>query len=99
MSNIKLFETAQIRSVWSEKEQQCFFSGIEVAEARTGSVKPHHFWYRIKQREKISGIELSTICRQLWLPFHDGKERETGCANTEVRKRIPKNKVKTGDTL
>ena len=98
MNNFKLFEAEQTRSVWSEKEQQWFFSGIDVAEVRTGSVKPHHYWYRIKQREKISGIELSTICRQLWLPSPDGKERETDCANAEVRKRKPKNKVKTGDT-
>ena len=88
MSNIKLFESAQIRSVWLEDEQQWFFSVIDVVAALTDSAKPRDYWYRIKQREKISGIELSTICRQLKLPTPDGKERETDCANAEGLLRI-----------
>jgi len=38
----------------------------------------------MKIREKDdSGVELSTICRQLKLEAPDGKLRETDCANTE----------------
>jgi hypothetical protein len=88
MSNIKLFESAQIRSVWLEDEQKWFFSVVDVVAALTDSAKPRDYWYRIKQREKISGIELSTICRQLKLPSPDGKERETDCANAEGLLRI-----------
>ena len=88
MSNIKLFETTQIRSVWLKDEQQWFFSVVDVVGALTDSAKPRDYWYRIKQREKISGIELSTICRQLKLPSPDGKERETDCANAEGLLRI-----------
>ena len=96
MSNIKLFEPAQIRSVWLEDEQQWFLSIIEVVGALTKSVKIRGYWYRIKQREKISGIELSTIFRQLKPPSPVGKDRETDCTNAKVCKRIPMNKVKTG---
>ena len=88
MSNIKLFESTQIRSVWLEDEKQWFFSVVDVVGALTGSAKPRDYWYRIKQREKISGIELSTICRQLKLPSPDGKDRETDCANAEGLLRI-----------
>jgi len=88
MSNIKIFESTQIRSVWLEVEQQWFFSVVDVVGALTGSAKPRDYWYRIKQREKISGIELSTICRHLKLPSPDGKERETDCANAEGLLRI-----------
>ena len=88
MSNIKLFESTQIRSVWLEDEKQWFFSVVDVVGALTGSAKPRDYWYRIKQREKISGIELSTICRQLKLPSPDGKERETDCADAEGLLRI-----------
>ena len=88
MSNIKLFESTQIRSVWLEDEKQWFFSVVDVVGALTGSAKPRDSWYRIKQREKISGIELSTICRQLKLPSPDGKERETDCADAEGLLRI-----------
>ena len=88
MSNIKLFESTQIRSVWLKDKQQWFFSVIDVVAALTDSAKPRDYWYRIKQREKISGIELSTICRQLKLPSPDGKDRETDCANAEGLLRI-----------
>jgi hypothetical protein len=88
MSNIKLFESAQIRSVWNDKEQKWFFSVIDVVGALTDSPDSKDYWYRIKKREKISGIELSTICRQLKLEAPDGKLRATDCADTEGLLRI-----------
>jgi len=88
MSNIKLFESKQIRSIWSEKEQKWFFSVIDVVGALTDSPDPKDYWYRIKKREKISGVELSTICRQFKLEASDGKLRATDCANTEGLLRI-----------
>jgi hypothetical protein len=88
MSNIKLFESKHIRSVWDEKEQRWYFSIIDVVLALTESPDPKDYWYRIKKREKISGVELSTICRQLKLEAPDGKLRATDCANTEGLLRI-----------
>ena len=75
MSNIKLFESKQIRSIWSEDDQKWYFSIIDVVAALTDSQNPRDYWYRIKQREKISGMELSTICRQFKLEAPDGKRR------------------------
>jgi len=88
MSNLKLFESAQIRSVWSDKEQKWYFSVIDVVGALADSHDPKDYWYRIKKREKISGIELSTICRQLKLEAPDGKMRATDCADAEGLLRI-----------
>jgi len=88
MSNIKLFESKQIRSTWDEAEQKWYFSIIDVVAALTDSTNPRDYWYRIKQREKISGVELSTICRQLKLEAPDGKLRETDCSHTEGLLRI-----------
>lgn len=88
MSNIKLFESSQIRSVWSESDQRWYFSVIDVVAALTDSTNPRDYWYRIKQREKISGMELSTICRQFKLEAPDGKLRETDCAHSEGLLRI-----------
>ncbi|RII26959.1 MAG: phage antirepressor protein [Geobacter sp.] len=88
MSNIKLFELKQIRSIWDEKEQKWFFSVIDVVAALTDSPNPRDYWYRIKQREKINGIELSTICRQFKLEAPDGKLRKTDCSHAEGLLRI-----------
>jgi DNA-damage-inducible protein D len=88
MSNIKLFESAQIRSVWNDKEQKWFFSVVDVVQALTESPDPKDYWYRIKKREKIQGVELSTICRQLKLEASDGKKYLTDCSHAEGLLRI-----------
>jgi len=88
MSNIKLFETKNIRSVWNEEEQKWYFSVVDVVEVLTDSADPKDYWYRMKKREKVSGVELSTFCRRLKLESADGKYYLTDCANVEGLLRI-----------
>jgi len=97
MSNIKLFESRQIRSIWLDIERQWFFSVIDAVVPLTNRAKPCDYRYHNMQHENISRIELSTICRQLKLLTSVGKDRETDCVTTEVRKRITWNKIKPGD--
>lgn len=85
-AKLVVFQSKEIRrllvdNVW-------FFAVTDVIAALTDSDNPRDYWYRMKQREKISGIELSTICRQLKLEAPDGKLRATDCANTEGLFRI-----------
>jgi len=89
MSNIKLFESKQVRSHWDEKEEQWYFSIIDVVEILTNSANPRDYWFKMKIRIKTDdGLELSTICRQLKLKASDGKMRETDVANTQTLLRI-----------
>ncbi|CAN5327326.1 BRO family protein [soil metagenome] len=88
MSNVKLFEEKKVRSQWNEVEQQWYFSVVDVVEILTDSPDPKDYWYRMKKREKLSGIELSTICRQLKMESSDGKKYATDCSNTEGLLRI-----------
>jgi len=74
MSSIKLFESKKVRSHWDEKEEQWYFSVIDVVEILTDSPDPKDYWYRMKKREKLSGFELSTICRQLKMESSDRKK-------------------------
>jgi hypothetical protein len=60
---------------------------IDVVEALTDSADPKDYWYRIKKREKISGIELSTICRQLKLESSDGKIGKKILNNAQNRRK------------
>ena len=62
-----------------EKEEQWCFSVIDVVEILTDSSDPKDYWYRMIKREKLSGLELSTICRQLKLESSDGKKYATDC--------------------
>lgn len=62
---------------------------VDVVGALTDSNKPRVYWHAMKVRVKSeSGIELSTICRQLKLESSDGKKYDTDCANTEGLFRI-----------
>lgn len=89
MSNIKLFEDKQVRTYWDDKEEQWYFSIIDVVEVLTNSSNPRDYWFKMKIRVKTEdGIELSTICRQLKLKATDGKMRETDCASTQNLLRI-----------
>ena len=88
MSNIRLFESKQIRSEWNEDEQKWFFSVVDVVEVLTDSPDPKDYWYRVKKREKTIGNELSTLCRQLKLKSADGKKYLTDCADVEGLLRI-----------
>ncbi len=82
-----VFEGVKIRRTWHDN--QWYFSVVDVVEALTDSVDAKDYWYRLKKRElESSGIELSTICRQLKIQSSDGKKYETDCANTESMFRI-----------
>jgi hypothetical protein len=88
MSNIKLFEDKKVRSLWNEGEEEWYFSVVDVIEVLTDSSVPKDYWYRMKKREKLSGFELSTICRQLKIEATDGKKYATDCSSTEGLLRI-----------
>ncbi len=89
MSNIKLFQDKKIRSVWDEKEEQWYFSVVDVVEALTDSANPRDYWFKMKKRVFLEGgLELSTICRQLKLQAPDGKMRQTDCAHVKSLFRI-----------
>ncbi|WP_316811450.1 Bro-N domain-containing protein [Pedobacter heparinus] len=86
--DIKLFESKRIRSEWSDTDQKWYFSVIDVIAVLTESNDPKDYWYRMKKREKLSGVELSTLCRQLKLESSDGKKYATDCSDTESLLRI-----------
>lgn len=83
MTSIKLFDSKKVRTLWVEEEQKWFFSVIDVIEVLTDSVKPRDYWFRMKDRELLEGIQLSTNCRQLKMESSDGKKYLTDCADSK----------------
>jgi hypothetical protein len=88
MSNIKLFESKQIRSVWSEKEQKWLFSVVDIVGALTGSQNPQVYWRVLKKRLLAEGNETVTNCNGLKMTAPDGKMRLTDVADTEQLLRL-----------
>jgi DNA-damage-inducible protein D len=50
MNSIKLFQSAKIRSVWNEEEQQWYFSVVDVVGALTDSTDPKQYLKKMRQR-------------------------------------------------
>ncbi|HAG15218.1 MAG TPA: hypothetical protein DCG69_01660 [Bacteroidales bacterium] len=67
MSGIKSFEQKQIRSHWDEKEEQWFFSVIDVVEILTKSPRPHKYWSALKTKLITEGRYPSHQLHQLFL--------------------------------
>ena len=86
-TKLALFEQKEIRKIW--KDDQWYFSVIDVIAILTESTNPRDYWYRLKNRvSEETRVELSTICRQLKLESLDGKKYFTDCSNTEGILRI-----------
>lgn len=80
---IQLFENKKIRSAWDEKEENWYFSIVDIIEVLTESVNPRKYWSVLKTRLKKEGSELTTNCSQLKLKASDGKYYLSDVANTE----------------
>ena len=86
-SALAVFRGKRIRRKWHE--EQWYFSAVDIVGALTDSPNPRDYWYRMKRREQeASGVELSTLCRQLKLTSADGKTYETEAVNTAGAFRI-----------
>ncbi len=89
MSNLILFESKQVRRLWSDEKQRWFFSIIDVCEILSETDNPRRYWSDLKRKLKNEGAdELYEIIVQLKIEAGDGKKRETDCADAEGLFRI-----------
>lgn len=87
MSNIKLFESKEIRSVWNATEEQWYFSLVDVVGILTDSVNPTDYLKKMRKREPDLGSYIGTNCPQIEM-LTNGKNRKTLAANTKILLRI-----------
>lgn len=80
-----VFQGKKIRRTWRNNEW--YFSVVDVIAALTDSHSPRQYWGKVKDREFVK-LELSPIWLQLKLTSADGKKYDTDCANTESMFRI-----------
>ena len=86
-NKIILFQDRKIRRIW--REDEWYFSVIDIVGVLTDSANPRDYWYKMKIRVKTEdGFKPSTVCRQFKMEAPDGKQRKTDCANTEGILRI-----------
>lgn len=88
MNSIKLFQSAKIRSVWNEEEQQWYFSVVDIVGALTDSVNPTDYLKKIRKRDPELGTYIGTNCPQVAMPTQSGKNRRTLAATAKSALRI-----------
>jgi DNA-damage-inducible protein D len=62
MSNIKLFESKQIRSVWNEADEKWYFSIQDVVQTLTDSLDVKDYIKKMKKRDVQLNLNWGTIC-------------------------------------
>jgi len=88
MSNIKLFESKQIRSVWNETEQKWYFSVQDVIEVLTETVNAKDYIKKMKKRDPQLNSNWGTICPLVEMQASDGKKRKIQASDTKGLLRI-----------
>ena len=84
-TEIKLFETRQVRTAWNEEEEQWYFSIVDVCGILTDQPDTEHarnYWKVLKHRLSKEGNETVTNCNQLKMVAQDGRMRLTDCLKT-----------------
>ena len=87
MSNIKLFETNQVRTTWSEAEEKWYFVVEDVVVILTGSKDPKQYIKRLRQREEELAKGWVQFVRTLTVETTGGKQR-MNCADLKGILRI-----------
>lgn len=85
MNEVKLFENAQIRSVWDSEKEEWFFSVVDIIWVLTESNNPRRYWSDLKRKikDEEGGIELYEKIVQLKMKAPDGKMRETDATDMQ----------------
>ena len=87
MSNIKLFESKQIRSVWNEEDEKWYFVVEDVVAVLTDSRDPKQYIKRMRQRDEELGKGWVQFVPTLVVSTAGGKQK-MGCADARGLLRI-----------
>lgn len=88
MSNIKLFESKQIRTAWNEADQKWYFSIQDVVQLLTDASDVKDYIKKMKKRDAQLNSNWGTICPLVEMLAADGKKRKVQAANAQGLLRI-----------
>ncbi len=90
-TDMTLFEDYQIRRVYDENAEICWFSVIDIVQVLTQQADyqtARKYWNKLKQRLGEEGSQLVTNCHRLKMTATDGKQRLTDVATAETLLRL-----------
>lgn len=87
MSNIKLFESKQIRTVWNEAEQKWYFVVADVVQVLTDTPNPTDYIKKMRKRDELLSQGWGQLVTPLLVDTPGGKQK-LNCANAQGLLRI-----------
>lgn len=87
MSNIKLFESKQIRTVWNETEQKWYFVVADVVQVLTDTPNPTDYIKKMRKRDELLSQGWGQLVTPLLVDTAGGKQK-LNCANAQGLLRI-----------
>ena len=87
MSNIKLFESNQIRTVWNEAEQKWYFVVADVVQVLTDTPNPGDYIKKMRKRDEELAKGWGQFVPTLLVDTTGGKQKMS-CANAQGLLRI-----------
>ncbi len=83
MANIKVFEDKKIRTEWNDKEEDWYFSVVDVCAVFSESKTPRNYWSDLKRKLIKEGSQLHENLVQLKLTSADVKTYKTDTLSTK----------------
>jgi len=87
MSNIKLFESKQIRTVWNESDQKWYFVVADVVQVLTDTPNPTDYIKKMRKRDELLSQGWGQFVTPLSVETAGGKQK-LNCANAQGLLRI-----------
>ena len=87
MDNIKLFESKQVRTVWSESEQKWYFVVADVVQILTDTPNPTDYIKKMRKRDELLSQGWGQLVTPLLVDTLGGKQK-LNCANAKGLLRI-----------
>jgi hypothetical protein len=87
MSNIKLFESKQIRTTWNDSDQKWYFVVADVIQVMTDSQNPTDYIKKMRKRDEQLSQGWGQIVTPLLVETAGGKQK-INCANAQGLLRI-----------
>jgi len=87
MSNIKLFESRQIRTVWNEPDQKWYFVVADVVQVLTDTTNPTDYIKKMRKRDELLSQGWGQLVPPLLVDTPGGKQK-LNCANAQGLLRI-----------
>jgi hypothetical protein len=84
-TNIKLFESRQVRAEWDPENEKWWFSVLDIIAILTDQpdyTKVRNYWKWLKKKLADEGSQLVSVTNQLKLKAADGKFYKTDVADT-----------------